>query len=308
MITKDDITPIDEDGITLRWERVAPSSMSAAGGCGGRRGAGRWPWGAQGGLQDDRPRALDDQRGEDDLDEGPLPEGRAPQGRRREAATRRNRRSTTTRRLAEPATLGPPMQPLRWVSKSGEKLARALGEMGHKISANTVGRLLTDVRASRRVNRKADEGWHHPDRNAQFEHINAKVVAAQARVSPSSRWIPRRRSWSATSRRGSDDRPQGQPARVNVHVLPDKGWARRCRRRLYDVAADEAFVSVGITADTVESAVAAIRTWIERMGGERYPKMSERRSRPTAAARTVRACAGKVEPQSSPTRRASIST
>jgi hypothetical protein len=87
------------------------------------------------------------------------------------------------------------VQPLRWVSKSREKLARALGEMGHKISANTVSKLLTDVLGfSRQVNRKADEGSHHPDRNAQFEHINATSSRRRPKASPLSRSMPRRRS------------------------------------------------------------------------------------------------------------------
>ena len=87
-------------------------------------------------------------------------------------------------RLVEPATLGDPMRPLIWVSKSMEKLAAALTEMGHPISADTVRKELVKLGFSRQSNRKADEGSHHPDRNAQFEYINAKVVAAQDRQQP----------------------------------------------------------------------------------------------------------------------------
>src|SRR5580704_1827887 len=85
------------------------------------------------------------------------------------------------KRLVEPVTMGDPMRPLMWVSKSQEKLADELVALGHDVSPNTVGRLLVDELAySRQVNRKTHEGSSHPDRNAQFEHINAQVKAAQA--------------------------------------------------------------------------------------------------------------------------------
>jgi hypothetical protein len=84
------------------------------------------------------------------------------------------------KRLVEPVTMGDPMRPLMWVSKSQEKLADELVALDHDVSPNTVGRLLVDELAySRQVNRKTHEGSSHPDRNAQFEHINAQVKAAQ---------------------------------------------------------------------------------------------------------------------------------
>ena len=88
------------------------------------------------------------------------------------------------KRLVEPATLGDPARPLLWVSKSLDKLASALVAMGHSISPNSVRKLLIEIGFSRQVNRKADEGSSHPDRNAQFEYINAEVLAAQAAGQP----------------------------------------------------------------------------------------------------------------------------
>ena len=88
------------------------------------------------------------------------------------------------RRLVEPATLGDPMRPLIWVSKSMDKLAETLTAMGHPISADTVRKELVKLGFSRQFNRKADEGSKHPDRDAQFEHINTRVVAAQAAGQP----------------------------------------------------------------------------------------------------------------------------
>jgi hypothetical protein len=79
------------------------------------------------------------------------------------------------KRLVEPATLVDPVRPLLWVSKSLDKLASAFATMGHSISPNSVRKLLTEIGFSRQANRKADEGASHPDRNAQFEYINAEV-------------------------------------------------------------------------------------------------------------------------------------
>ena len=270
----------DEDGIRQRWERVG-SKLDER----GRRlwAAGEVQAAGHGALKVvSRITGLARStinRGEDDLDEGPLPDGRV---RRRGGGGKPLSASDSTliddlKRLVEPATLGSPVQPLRWVSKSREKLARALGEMGHAISANTVGKLLRDVLGfSRQVNRKAEEGSHHPDRNAQFEHINAKVVAAQAKGEPVISVDTKKKELVGNYKNaGSDYRPKGQPARVNVHDFADKELGKVVPYGVYDVAANEAFVSVGITADTAEFAVAAISMWLRRKGRQRYPEMSE---------------------------------
>ena len=125
-------------------------------------------------------------RGEDDLDGEPLAKGRVRRagGGRRSVSRADPGLVPALKRLVEPATLGDPTRSLIWVSKSMAKLAAALTEMGHPISADTVGAELAKLGFSRQSNRKADEGSHHLDRNAQFEHINAKVVAAQACQQP----------------------------------------------------------------------------------------------------------------------------
>ena len=180
-------------------------------------------------------------------------------------------------RLVEPATLGSPVQPLRWVSKSREKLARTLRDMGHAISANTVSKLLTEkLEFSRQRNRKADEGSKHPDRNAQFEHINTKVVAAQAAGQPVISVDTKKKELVGNYRNGGCDyRPKGDPVRVKVHDFEDKALGKVVPYGVYDVTANAAFVSVGITSDTAQFAVQAIRTWLERMGRQRYPAASE---------------------------------
>jgi DDE family transposase len=125
-------------------------------------------------------------RGSKDLDAPPPPKGRVRRagGGRRALSENDPGLVPALRRLVEPATLGDPMRPLIRVSKSMEKLATTLTEMGHPISADTVRTELVKLGFSRQSNRKADEGSKHPDRNAQFEYINAKVVAAQAQQQP----------------------------------------------------------------------------------------------------------------------------
>ena len=125
-------------------------------------------------------------RGLKDLDAAPLPKGRERRkgGGRRHLSSRDATLIEDLRRVIEPATLGDPMRPLLWVSKSHDKVADALQKQGHEISASSVKRLLPTLGYSRQSNRKADEGSKHPDRNAQFEHINAKAIAAQAAGQP----------------------------------------------------------------------------------------------------------------------------
>jgi len=125
-------------------------------------------------------------RGEDDLDGEPLPAGRIRRrgGGRQAISDKDPQMREELRRLVEPATLGDPMRPLIWVSKSLAKLALALTAMGHRVSPETVRVELLKLGFSRQGNRKAEEGSRHPDRNAQFEYINATVVSAQRRGTP----------------------------------------------------------------------------------------------------------------------------
>ena len=217
-------------------------------------------------------------RGEDDLDDGPLANGQVRRaGAGRSAIVELDPGLIPElKRLVEPATLGDPMRPLIWVSKSMDKLAEALTELGHPVSGDTVARELVKLGFSRQHNRKADEGSKHPDRNAQFEHINAKVVAAQANGQPVISVDTKKKELVGNFKNGgSDYRAQGQPARVNVHDFIDKDLGKAVPYGVYDVAANAGFVSVGITSDTAEFAVQSIRSWLERMGRQRYPGMAE---------------------------------
>jgi hypothetical protein len=157
-----------------------------------------------------------------------------------------------------------------------EKLAATLTTMGHPISADTVCTELVKLGFSRQSNRKANEGSKHPDRNAQFEYINAKVVAAQAQKQPVISVDTKKKELVGHFKNGGTDyRPKGDPQRVNVHDFEDKKLGKVVPYGVYDVTANAGFVSVGITSDTAEFAVQSIRCWRERMGRRRYPDARE---------------------------------
>ena len=217
-------------------------------------------------------------RGMKDLDSAPPPRGRV----RREGGGPRllSERDPTLladlQRLVEPATRGDPERPLLWVSKSLDKLALALVDMGHAISPNSVRKLLVGLGFSRQANRKAAEGASHPDRNAQFEHINDKLLAAQAAGEPVVSVDTKKKELVGDFKNGGTDyRPKGDPCRVRVHDFKDKQLGKVASYGVYDVTADEGWVSVGIAADTATFAVQSIRTWLDRMGRGRYPHARE---------------------------------
>ena len=217
-------------------------------------------------------------RGEDDLDAEPPFEGRVRRkgGGRKRAAVNDPGLVPALQKLVEPATMGDPMRPLLWVSKSMDKLADALTRMGHPISADTVKKELVKLGFSRQHNRKADEGSSHPDRNAQFEYINAKVIAAQAAGQPVISVDTKKKELVGNYKNGGTDyRPKGEPCRVKVHDFEDKQKGKVAPYGVYDMTANEGFVGIGITSDTAQFAVQSIRTWRQRMGLARYPAMSE---------------------------------
>jgi len=180
------------------------------------------------------------------------------------------------RLLVEPATMGDPMRPLMWVSKSHAKLAAALRETGHKVADSSIPKLLGLLRYRRQVNRKTLEGSHNPDRNAQFEHINAAVIATQAAGQPVISIDTKKKELIGSYKNGgSDYRPEGCPDQVNVHDFVDKELGKVAPYGVYDVTANTGCVSVGISSDTAEFAVNSIRRWLLVMGRTRYPAMKQ---------------------------------
>jgi Rhodopirellula transposase DDE domain len=161
---------------------------------------------------------------------------------------------------------------LKWVSKSHTKLAAVLQAMGHKVSAQTVRRLLAQIGYSRQGNAKADEGRQHPDRDAQFAHINNRVLECQAEQQPVISVDTKKKELIGNFKRaGTDYRPLRSPQRVNVHDFEDKTLGKAIPYGVYDMTDNSGWVSVGVTHDTAQFAVNAIRRWLEKMGRARYP-------------------------------------
>lgn len=176
------------------------------------------------------------------------------------------------RRLVAPVTRGDPMRPLLWVSKTQAKLAEALRAMGHQICPNTVRKLLHQLGYSRQVNRKAEEGSQHADRDAQFEHFNTEVLAFQAAGQPVISVDTKKKELVGSYKNGgSDYRPRGQPRRVKVHDFADKELGKVIPYGVHDVTDNSGWVNVGVDHDTAQFAVNAIRRWLDRMGRRRYP-------------------------------------
>lgn len=180
------------------------------------------------------------------------------------------------RALLEPATMGDPMRPLLWVSKSHAKLAAALCAMGHKIAASSIPKLLDVLKYCRQVNRKTLEGGRNPDRDAQFEHINAAVIATQSAGQPVISVDTKKKELIGPYKNGgSDYRPAGCPNAVNVHDFVDPNLGKAIPYGVYDIAANNGWVSVGINNDTAQFSVNSIRRWLDVLGRARYPDMNQ---------------------------------
>jgi hypothetical protein len=176
------------------------------------------------------------------------------------------------KQLLEPATMGDPMRPLLWVSKSHQKLATALCGMGHQVSASTMPKLLQQLEYRRHVNRKTKDGSDHPDRDAQFEHINAKAREFQAAGQPVISIDTKKKEMIGEFKNaGSDYGPKGKPIEVDAHDFENKELGKVVPYGIYDIGANSGYVSLGIDHDTAQFAANATRLWHDKVGRERYP-------------------------------------
>jgi hypothetical protein len=179
-------------------------------------------------------------------------------------------------RLVDPVTRGDPESPLRWSCKSTQRLAAELTDQGHPVSAQTVGRLLHAAGYSLQANRKAREGDTHPDRNAQFEYINTAVQAFQQRGQPGISVDTKKKELVGDFKNGGYEwQPQGQPETVRIHDFIDKALGKAIPYGVYDISANQGWVSVGIDHDTALFATETIRRWWCKLGSMRYPNAKE---------------------------------
>src|SRR5271166_3951619 len=174
--------------------------------------------------------------------------------------------------LVEPSIRGDPEAALRWVSLSQRHLSAALAKRGFIAGQKLVGRLLKRLNFSLQANCKTREGANHPDRNAQFEHINATVKAFQAAGQPVISVDTKKKELVGDFKNGGRElRPKGQPQPVRVHdfVIPELG--KVAPYGIYDITANTGWVNLGITHDTAAFAVESIRRWWRACGAARYP-------------------------------------
>jgi hypothetical protein len=182
----------------------------------------------------------------------------------------------TLERLVDPVTRGDPDSPLRWTCKSTTRLAEELTQRGHRASPRTVGRLLNADGYSLQSNRKTKEGEDHPDRNAQFEYINATVKRFQHRGQPVISVDTKKKELvGAFKNAGREWRPRGDPEQVQVHDFLDPDLGKAIPYGVYDLSENQGWVSVGIDHDTARFAAEAIRRWWRKMGSKRYRDAKE---------------------------------
>ena len=178
--------------------------------------------------------------------------------------------------LVEPLTRGDPTSPLRWTCKSRAKLAAALTKQGWPVSSTTVGHLLHALGYSLQSVRKSREGTSHPDRNAQFAHINATAAAFLQRQHPVMSVDTKKKERVGDFKNaGQAWQPTGAPERARVHDFPSDAVGKAIPYGVYDMARHEAWVSVGRDHDTPAFAVASIRQWWTMMGRPAYRQAEE---------------------------------
>jgi Rhodopirellula transposase DDE domain len=178
--------------------------------------------------------------------------------------------------LVDPVTRGDPESPLRWTSKSKAKLTAELRAQGWTVSATSVGRMLHALGFSLQALRKTLEGTKHPDRNAQFEHINATADEFLQRGQPVISVDTKKKELVGEFKNGGQEwQPEGTPEKVQTHDFPTDAVGKAIPYGVYDIARNEAFVGVGCDHDTPAFAVATIRLWWAKMGSQAYPEAKE---------------------------------
>jgi hypothetical protein len=174
--------------------------------------------------------------------------------------------------LVAPGTRGDPERPLRWTSKSAAKLADGLRGLGHQIVDRSVLRLLGRLGYSMQANVKTREGAEHPDRDAQFEHINDTVAAALQACEPVISVDTKKKELVGEFKAvGREWAPSGQPVEVNTHDFPSHAKGKAIPYGIYDLARDIGWISIGISRDTAQFAVASILAWWQQLGRDSYP-------------------------------------
>ena len=198
---------------------------------------------------------------------------RRPGGGRKKAIEKDPALKHALEELLESTTRGDPEAPLRWTCKSVRNLTAELKQQGHSVSHQVVADLLHELGYSLQANRKTTEGTNHPDRNAQFEHVNTRVKRYLASKDPVISVDTKKKELVGDFKNGGRElRPKGDPEKVRVHDFPDKQLGRATPYGIYDIGRNMGWVNVGVDHDTAEFAVESIRRWWKSMGRATYPR------------------------------------
>lgn len=177
--------------------------------------------------------------------------------------------------IIEPDTRGDPESPLRWTCKSVRNIADLLKKEGYDISHQTAASILHDLEYSLQGNKKTKEGEDHPDRDAQFKHINKVVKNFLAKKAPVISVDTKKKELVGNYKNaGKERRAKGKPEEVNGHDFPDPSVSKAVSYGVYDIGRNAGWVNVGITADTAEFAVNSIKHWWGKIGKRKYSKSS----------------------------------
>lgn len=179
--------------------------------------------------------------------------------------------------LVDPVTRGDPESPLRWTCKSTHQLAAEMfTQYGIRVSDKTVARLLRENGYSLQAPNKSVEGAQHPDRNEQFEHINAQAQDCIERGVPFISVDTKKKELVGNFKNaGQEWHPKGEPELVDVHDFPDQAVGKAIPYGVYDIAANDGFVNVGTDHDTPVFAATSIEAWWKQVGSKRYPDAHE---------------------------------
>jgi transposase len=196
---------------------------------------------------------------------------RCPGGGRKPHAKLQSSLASSLDELINPTTRGDPMSALRWTCKSTRTLAEELKKQGYQVGPSTVRVLLAELGYSLQANRKTREGKQHPERDAQFRHIHARVQSQQRLGGPAISVDTKKKELVGNKKNpGQTYEPKGKPREVDTHDFPDKKKGKAVPYGIYDIHRNEAAVSVGISHDTAEFAVSAIDRWWKNLGRKNY--------------------------------------
>ena len=173
--------------------------------------------------------------------------------------------------IVDASTVGDPESALLWTARSQRNLVGALADVGYQVSQRSMGLLLRRIGYSSQLNRKKVEGNQHPDRNAQFEHINESIRRQLAAGNPAISVDTKKKELVGNFKNnGTELRPVADPQEVRAHDFIDETLGKASPYGVFDIEQNEAWVSVGINHDTAEFSVQTIRTWWLEMGQQRY--------------------------------------